>query len=130
MREPAAAFRDSLLMYCFIWAVLAIGCFQVLPRIQVVSAAELQPWLAPSYFAGLGGSLLAALGSLLAISAETTPNPADKKHLHRLAWGLGQLAFSAFSPPWAWPAHSFSKPLRGQTGGRVCLAEAAHSLFF
>ncbi|MFS8897473.1 hypothetical protein NW856_13955, partial [Synechococcus sp. R3-13] len=111
--EPAAAFRDSLLMYCFIWAVLAIGCFQVLPRIQVVSAAELQPWLAPSYFAGLGGSLLAALGSLLAISAETTPNPADKKHLHRLAWGLGTVGFLGVLSPLGLAGAFFLKAAQG-----------------
>jgi hypothetical protein len=55
MKEPAAAFRDSLLMYSFIWAVLAIGCFQVLPRLEIASAAQLQPWLGPAYLAGLGG---------------------------------------------------------------------------
>lgn len=93
MKEPATAFRDSLLMYSFIWAVLAVGCFQVLPRLQIASAAQLQPWLGPAYLAGLGGSLLAALGSMLAVLAETTAGAASKRHLHRLAWALGAVGF-------------------------------------
>ncbi len=93
MKEPAAAFRDSLLVCCFIWAVLAIGCFQVLPRMEIVSAAKVQPWLGPAYLAGIGGSLLAALGSMLAVSAETAAGAASKRHLHRLAWVLGAVGF-------------------------------------
>ncbi|MEN9260651.1 MAG: hypothetical protein Q6L60_06770 [Thermostichus sp. HHBFW_bins_43] len=93
MKEPAAVFRDSLLIYCFIWAVLAVGCFQVLPRIEIISAAELEPWLAPSYLAGLGGSLLAALGSMLTASAEDVRDPGGKNYRHRLAGLLGTVGF-------------------------------------
>lgn len=93
MKEPAAVFRDSLLIYCFIWAVLAVGCFQVLPRIEITSAAELEPWLVPSYLAGLGGSLLAALGSMLTASAQEVRDPGGKNYQHRLAWVLGAVGF-------------------------------------
>lgn len=93
MKEPAAVFRDSLLIYSFIWAVLAVGCFQVLPRIEVTTAAELEPWLVPSYLAGLGGSLLAALGSMLAASAEDVRSSQGKNCRHRLAWALGAVGF-------------------------------------
>ncbi|MFQ3584722.1 MAG: hypothetical protein SNJ85_07295 [Cyanobacteriota bacterium] len=93
MKEPAAVFRDSLLIYCFIWAVLAVGCFQVLPRIEVTTTADLEPWLVPSYLAGLGGSLLAALGSMLTASAGDVRSPEGKNYRHRLAWGLGAVGF-------------------------------------
>ncbi|MGQ9836647.1 MAG: hypothetical protein ACUVRV_01445 [Cyanobacteriota bacterium] len=93
MKEPAAVFRDSLLISFFIWAVLAVGCFQVLPRLKVTTTAELEPWLVPSYLAGLGGSLLAALGSMLTASAEDVPGPEGKNYRHRLAWVLGAVGF-------------------------------------
>ncbi|MEN9202533.1 MAG: hypothetical protein Q6K80_12015 [Thermostichus sp. DG_1_6_bins_120] len=93
MKEPAAAFRDSLLTYCLIWAVVAVGCFQVLPRMEVTTAAELEPWLEPSYLAGLGGSLLAALGSMLSASAEEVRSPGGKQYRHCLAWWLGAVGF-------------------------------------
>ncbi len=113
MKEPAAVFRDSLLIYCFIWAVLAVGCFQVLPRIQITSAAELQPWLVPSYLAGLGGSLLAALGSMLTASAEDVRDPEGKNYRHRLAWCLGAVGFIGILFPLGLTGFVFLNAARG-----------------
>jgi hypothetical protein len=50
-----------------------------------VAGARLSGWA--------GWTLLAALGSMLAVLAETAAGAASKRHLHRLAWALGTVGF-------------------------------------
>ena len=76
---------------------------------EIASAAELEPWLGLTYLTGLGGSLLAALGSMMAVSAEMAAGAARKKQLHRLAWLLGAAGFLGVLFPLGLAGVSFLK---------------------